>query len=685
MTKHSLTTKTLLALLTQPGRHRPQRQDRFRKPARFNSDGFALPAAMFLVLAIIVASLIMTTRSLGISTRSIATSDSMAAKDAAEFGHTKLISQLNQDDKAYLLVTNFINWNSVSQSDLSSCKIYASTPPSTTTDAIAGVSINTKKTKIEPVGDSTTQSYSLTNFTAPGFATGNAASNNPSICSNSTASAAKFENLLGGSAMLTVTGTVTRNGKVAATYKLNRSVHVKSPNQAIANPIALIGVGTDLKYLNGRICQASTPPASVTTSNPCAGLQTTIVACSDVEGCLFKHVPDSGRNKYCKNPPYNTYKAGRRYKKNIPCNTFQQLAGMPEFPALGYGTIPLTIPGQTSAGQPIYQDQRPKSYESALGSSQRTVSIELNCGNSITSCNVYRYAYTSSKAPTTLSTKDGSTNFQDFSNFPYKTSLSDTDFDKITDKAGLAKLGASGTATILNDGCHADTGSIQTATTINCVFGDFTDSTPNRASFSTKQADLKVWHTDIIPVNLWIIGNNYGSKNDQPALDLDNVTSLESFFGITQGGIYNADETSDGWRNLKIFGYNSSSNIYLADDIPDGNNDCKKQTAKLGKSGRVRKTRSLDTEGIIDGAFMWFPNANFQINNLNARTTPYFVLWACQITGPKSLSRASAIFTPLSQLGVNAGISGLFNINGGAIGRTSYRAYGSKGTTTEDN
>jgi len=99
MTKHSLTTKTLLALLTQPGRHRPQRQHRFRKPARFNADGFALPAAMVMAFVIIGISSVLITQSLGIWTRSNDRLDSMVAKDAAEFGHTKIISQLNTDEK----------------------------------------------------------------------------------------------------------------------------------------------------------------------------------------------------------------------------------------------------------------------------------------------------------------------------------------------------------------------------------------------------------------------------------------------------------------------------------------------------------------------------------------------------------------------------------------------------------
>jgi len=159
----------------------------------------------------------------------------------------------------------------VSSSDLSSCEINASTPPSASTDALAGVNINNRKTKIEPVGDSpttaTTQYYSVTNFTAPGFATGNAASNNSSICDN-TASAAKFENLLGGSATLEVTGTVSRNGREAAKYVLKRTVHIRFPNQAISTPIALLGRGSKLQYLNGRICQSDDPAPNTCGKKP---------------------------------------------------------------------------------------------------------------------------------------------------------------------------------------------------------------------------------------------------------------------------------------------------------------------------------------------------------------------------------------------------------------------------------
>jgi hypothetical protein len=599
--------------------------------------------------------------------------DKDAAKRAAEYGFSALVSKLNKNDKAYLLVTNFTSWNSITQADLSSCDIYASTTPSSTSDALAGVSTNTRGTKSEPVGGSLTQSYTLTDYTPPSFAGANI-NYASGICDNST-SALKFANLLGGSGTLTVTGNVIRNGRVTSTYVLKGAVHVKFPNQALSNPIALLGDGSKLQGLNGRICQTANPPATINTTNPCSGLQPTPVACADLEDCLYYNVdtPKYARNKYCTKSPYNTYKAGRRYKRNIPCNTFQQLGGMPDFPGLGN----LNFPGQTSAGQPVYTDSRPTGYVAANGSTgQKIVSIELSCVDTTTKsysffsyigCTAYRYAYASDGK---LALKESSGVQEDFSNFPYITSLSDTDFDNITDKAGLSKL-------TLNSGCYPNTGSIQTATAINCVFGKFTDSTPDRASFKTYKADLKVWHTDIIPVNIWIIGQNSGPN---PTLDLDNSSS--------QGGIYNADESYDSWKNLKIFGYNSSSNVYLDDNIPDGNNDCTKQSVKLGKSGRRRSYPSryynkYDTEGIIDGAFMWFPNANIEIKDLQAKTTPYLVTWACKLTGPKTTS--SAIFTPISHLGVNAGISGVFNITGGTLGINTYRAFGSKEITTNGN
>jgi hypothetical protein len=671
MTKHSLTTKTLFTLLTQPGRHRPQRQHRFHKPARFNSDGIALPAAMFMVLAIIVASLVMTTRSLGIWSRSNATSDSMAAKDAAEFGHTKIISQLNHDDKAYLLVTKFENWNSVSSSDLSSCEINASPLPSTTTDALAGVSTNTRRTKTEPVGDSTTQAYSLTAFTAPEFATtngaSNATSNNSTICS-STTSAGKFGNLLGGSAMLTVTGTVTRNGREAAKYVLKRSVHVKFPNQAIANSIVLLGNGSQLKSLNGRICQTAVPPTSIAASNnPCSGLPLTTIASADLEDSICWNVDGSCkgdysnatfndffnkkiRNKYCKN---TTYLSTRRYKKNIPCNQFQQLLGMPNFPKLGDSSYP--------------DPNRPKNY--TYKGTNKYESIDYTCVDDIAKCEITAYYYSSFFGVNYLSNQffditSGRNNytslrpFVDFSQFPFKNNIN-------LDTLRAPNLSQAD----LLPGCFYDNIDPTKATAINCKFNKIKSS----------KADLAV-QTKVMPVNIWMQGTS-----GNPDIDLDQKTDG------TQGGIYNVEDGEDDWKNLRIFGYNNPNNKFsdatnYTPDIEQNSNQCGDQTISVAKARNRGRTRTKDNDAIIDGAIMWFPNATLNINSLNAKSSPYLVIWVCKLIGPATTGKGniSAIFTPLSRLGANAGISGIFNITGGVI-RNSYRAYGSKGTTTDDN
>ena len=680
---------------------------------------------MYLVIAIVTFSLLLTTRSLGTWLRINNNVDAKAAKDAAEYGFNVLISQLNKDANGYLLVTNFNNWNGangasrVNTSDLSSCKIYydSSAPPSSTADPIPGVSTNSIGTKSEPVGDSpTTQSYSLTNYEAPDFASNTG--NNAKSCGDSLISAAKFKNLLGGSATLTVTGKVTRNGNEAATYTLKRSVHVKFPNQAISSPIALLGDGSRLQYLNGRICQSENPlPNTCGVKNQTIPL--TPIACADLEDCLCWNVDSScdgssndddeyrprSRNKYCSN---TTYKKERRYKNNIPCNTFIQLLDLPAYPAL---------PVWSSSGSlNVYADsQRPTQYQyvrangSADGSAdQKTVSAEVSCvdytypktvDDTYVGCTAYRYIFDSSNN-VVLKQETTDQRREDFSKFPYKPSASDASFEAVDKKANLPKT--------LNEGCYYNSSTVATSTAINCVFGKFSPKikpvaliTATRSSFETRKADLKVWHTDLMPVNIWIVGPDVKASGkstpSKPALDLDNARAGE------QGGIYN-DDTSDGsWKNLRIFGFNDAGNTYLNNDgtTPDGNNDCTDQTFAIGRSGRSKDTdadrysegryryRNLtDTQATIDGVFMWTPNATISISDLNQSTTSFVAMWVCKLTGPsnkKYTKNYPAIFTPLSKLDINAGISGLFNLNGGTVGINTYKAYGSKGTTNEDN
>jgi hypothetical protein len=170
-----------------------------------------------------------------------------------------------------------------------------------------------------------------------------------------------------------------------------------------------------------------------------------------------------------------------------------------------------------------------------------------------------------------------------------------------------------------------------------------------------------------MPVNIWIIDKDTTTVSKKktktaPAIDIGNG-----------GGIYNSDSSSTGWQNLRIFGYNDPSN---PTDFTTTTNSCTAQTVLLDKA----KGRS--SGGIIDGAFLWFPNATFKYNALNT-AGPYLAMWICKLTGPTK--GTDVIITPLSRRGINAGISTSLNGYGGSLGLETYRAFGIKGTGSEDN
>jgi len=580
--------------------------------------GIAIPAAILAAIVIIIGSMLLTARSLGNWLRSAGHSDQLAAKDAAEYGFAKLISQMNSDSKAYLLVSKYDNWNTISQSDLDSCDIYASTAPAGA--PLNGVANNSSSKSIT-LPNSPTQSYALTNYTPPEQPTG--ASNYPNPCDNST-SAGNFGNLLGGSATLEVTGSVTRNGRVASSYVLRRSVHVKWPNQAISNPVILLGTGSQLNTLNGRVCQTSATSIPTT----CDKLPLTTIACADLEDCLYWNV-DLVSGKKRKNYCNYTYNAKKKYKKNILCNEYQQLGSIPEFPTLA-----------------SFGDTRPTTYTSAAP----TISVDFDCGDDIKKCDTTQYIYDASNNLIERTKSDGKTLTvtEDYTNFPYDASS----LNSATSKATLP--------TALLPGCYYNSTINpipQTSTVINCVF----------ETFATKKADLKVNLTKIMPVNIWIVDKDTTTVSKKktktaPAIDIGNG-----------GGIYNSDSSSTGWQNLRIFGYNDPSN---PTDFTTTTNSCTAQTVLLDKA----KGRS--SGGIIDGAFLWFPNATFKYNALNT-AGPYLAMWICKLTGPTK--GTDVIITPLSRRGINAGISTSLNGYGGSLGLETYRAFGIKGTGSEDN
>ena len=207
-----------------------------------------------------------------------------------------------------------------STADLGNCQVnYISAP---TANRIAGVGNNSSNSS-QTLPNNSNLSYSLTNYIAPSLPPGQTNVGN-GACSDSTIGA-KFGNIKGGSATLTVTGTVTRGGSQIASYTLRRAVHVKWPSDSLANPMLFLGLGSKLNYLDGNMCNSTN--TSVTS---CAGLPRTTIGCVSLDDCLVVNVdsvPTKTRASYCAD------KKVKKYRKGVICNDFQQASDiLPAFP-----------------------------------------------------------------------------------------------------------------------------------------------------------------------------------------------------------------------------------------------------------------------------------------------------------------------------------------------------------------
>jgi hypothetical protein len=142
-----------------------------------------------------------------------ASSLAAAARQAAEFGFSEIVAEMNRDAKAYLWVTPYANWQSVSDADLQACGIYSSTAPAA--NPIPGASNGATPSVSLP--GSSELSYALTAYQAPaslGTAT--------PACPFAT-----FGNLRGGTATLTVVGRAQRPSGDQTTFTLKRTVSVR--------------------------------------------------------------------------------------------------------------------------------------------------------------------------------------------------------------------------------------------------------------------------------------------------------------------------------------------------------------------------------------------------------------------------------------------------------------------------
>lgn len=483
----------------------------FPSPAAHGRDwrsaGLVIPTALMAALLIIGTVALLTARSLGSWVRGVNNADLRAAREAAEYGFNEIVGQLNTDANAYLWVTKSANWQTLTASDLAACGVIAPTPPAA--NRIAGVDSNSSN-KSKALPNNSALSYSLTDFTEPQFPPGQSNFVSGSLtnaCTDAT-TGAKFGNLKGGSATLEVKGMVTRAGSELASYTLRRAVHVKWPNDSLANPMLFLGLGSELKLLDGNMC--TTTNTSVTS---CTGLPPTIVGCISLEDCLVWNVdiPNKTRDQYCA-------VKGTKFKKGVLCNSFQQASDtlpVPPVPAdfgdsrtttsNGWLYPPNITCKQTSANKYFSEN---KKYNSR--------------------CDVTTYTVAASGAVSSSTTKD-----VDFRFAPY---------------TGAAPSGSASLSTTLVPGCQYNSkdGKPSGATGISCVYGNVTTTSDEMywiTAYAVVQKKSNTITTPALPLNLFIRG----------ALNLADA-------GINNNSVSN-------WANLRLFGRNSGAT--MADGSPN--------------------------------------------------------------------------------------------------------------------
>ena len=182
--------------------------------------GLVVQAVLLTVMVTAIGLLAVASRVASSREGAAASSLAAAARQAAEFGFSEIVAEMNRDAKAYLWVTPYANWQSVSDADLRACGIHASTAPAA--DPIPGAS-NGSTTSVSLPGSSEL-SYQLIDYQAPSSL-------------GTASSCTTFANRRGGTATLTVVGRAQRPSGDKTSYTLKRSVSVRRAEPVFRNTL----------------------------------------------------------------------------------------------------------------------------------------------------------------------------------------------------------------------------------------------------------------------------------------------------------------------------------------------------------------------------------------------------------------------------------------------------------------
>jgi hypothetical protein len=181
-------------------------------------------AVLVMALVTTIGIFVIASRVAGSRQSASSSSLSLAARQAAEFGFTEVIAEMNRDPKSYLWVTRFGEWNNVSTQDLKTCGIAATADPATNPISSLGSE--------RALPNSPELFYRFVSYQEP--ANLNPDPSAPAVCNN------KFGNLIGGTGEIEIVGTMKRGSGYTSTFTLKRKVSVKRAAPIFNNPITAI-------------------------------------------------------------------------------------------------------------------------------------------------------------------------------------------------------------------------------------------------------------------------------------------------------------------------------------------------------------------------------------------------------------------------------------------------------------
>lgn len=620
-----------------------------RRQAGAEAGGSTLVQTMVIVMVALLGGLFLSSRMMASRSGAFTRSDSLAAREAAEYGLNELQAVLNTNLYSYLWITKQSNWsgsNAVTLNDLNTCKVPAIDNAGQLLTALPSLPASiTESTSTTVDGreisnnSSGRLSYQLISYTVPRLP-----SNNPTttqlgqedVCgTNNLASANKFGNLNGGSAVILVRGKVSRNGR-ESTFTLSRSVHVAPPSQLLSYSFIILGDAYDTKGssipispttwgnssditklgpLDGNICYGTYGASPACSLNAQAAINVATIGCFDLDACLVNNVDTVStkqRDAFCavNNSANNKWKAKAKRRAGILCNSFQQVGDLP------------VAPNPSSVGFSLVNNS----------TSWNTYARKLDCKTSNTA---NRNTCVDPRGTGSGCTLEVS--------FPYITGPNGTTAGCNFSVSSSALNNLANVRSLRNrnlvSGCYFNnTDGTQnalatTSTAINCFF-NANSTKSNTSNFkldcdnNNACVDLIVYTqartgnppNQLLPVNIFI----------GPA----STSNTPGFISLSGAGIRNIDTTVDSWQTLRIIGYNSSNRLANLGGVSTGSLLCDHQNL------------SLTAAGTLSGAHLWLPNGTLDLSGVPSGGSTFTVIWACKVQSASSATNAYRVITP---------------------------------------